>query len=172
MRKHGMSKTHLYRCWDNMRGRCDRPSSTSYQQYGGRGIKICAEWYDFCAFRDWAFANGYREDLSLERKDVNGDYCPENCTWIPFPEQLRNQQDTVWVEWQGKRVTLRALCEEYGINFYAVYNRFVKLGWRLEEALTSPVRVHKPYKPYAKRKSRPLVCKTRKAARENVLASL
>ena len=74
--------------------RCYNQNEKSYKYYGGRGITVCDEWKnDFKKFHDWAMANGYQDDLTIERIDVNGDYCPENCTWIPFSEQNRNKND-------------------------------------------------------------------------------
>ena len=78
-----------------MKGRCNRPTATSYKYYGGRGISVCEEWEnDFAAFRNWALANGYQEGLSIDRIDVNGNYCPENCRWITMSEQQRNKRNT------------------------------------------------------------------------------
>ena len=85
-----------------MKGRCNRPTATSYKYYGGRGISVCEEWEnDFAAFRDWALANGYQEGLSIDRIDVNGNYCPGNCRWITMAEQQRNKRPSS--EWEFKK---------------------------------------------------------------------
>lgn len=90
---HGMTGTRLYRVYKGMRDRCYYPNSDRYNAYGGRGIRICKEWLeDKNKFFEWALQNGYRDDLTIERIDVNGDYCPENCKWIPMSEQYKNKQ--------------------------------------------------------------------------------
>lgn len=90
---HNMTHTRLYRIYKGMIGRCHYPCSQRYRAYGGRGIEVCKEWReDKTKFFEWALNNGYREDLTIERIDVNGNYCPENCTWIPMHEQYKNKQ--------------------------------------------------------------------------------
>lgn len=88
-RTHGMSNTKIYRIWRGMRNRCNNVNVPEYQYYGGRGISICEEWSDFSAFYEWAKANGYTEGLSIDRIDNDGDYCPENCTWVTRVENTR-----------------------------------------------------------------------------------
>ena len=91
--KHGCSTTRLYRIWRGMISRCNYPSASGYKNYGARGIKVCDEWFEFETFADWAEAAGYAEELTIERVDVNGDYCPENCKWIPWSEQYKNKRE-------------------------------------------------------------------------------
>lgn len=90
---HNMTHTRLYRIYKGMIARCYYPTSERYNAYGGRGIKVCDEWKnDRAKFFEWALANGYSDDLTIERKDVDGDYCPENCCWIPLKDQYKNKQ--------------------------------------------------------------------------------
>jgi hypothetical protein len=89
---HGMSKTKIYSIWSTMKDRCFREKCIDYKNYGGRGITIQKEWLDFKNFYEWAKNNGYKEGLTIERIDVNGNYCPENCKWIPMSEQYKNKQ--------------------------------------------------------------------------------
>ena len=90
---HGMTNTGLYRSFKGMKSRCYRKKDIHYRAYGGRGITICKEWLDNSkSFYDWALANGWKEGLTIERIDVNGNYCPENCKWIPMSEQYKNKQ--------------------------------------------------------------------------------
>src|SRR5438132_179851 len=81
----------LYVCWANMKARCDNPKSLRYANYGGRGITVCDDWREsFVAFKEWAIKAGYQPGLTLERKDVNLSYCPENCCFIPMERQPFN----------------------------------------------------------------------------------
>jgi len=74
-----------------MKNRCNCETSQAYEYYGGRGIRVCPEWEaSFEAFRDWANANGYAENLEIDRKDVNGNYEPDNCRWATRVQQMRN----------------------------------------------------------------------------------
>lgn len=85
----------LYNIWSGMKQRCYNPKSKSYHNYGERGIAVSQEWKNsFSAFLSWANANGYSETLTLDRIDPNGNYCPENCRWIPLKEQPKNTRFT------------------------------------------------------------------------------
>jgi hypothetical protein len=90
---HGQTKTRLYCIWEGIKTRCLKETHHSFPNYGGRGIKICPEWENsFIAFREWALANGYSADLSIDRIDVNGDYCPDNCRWVNSSTQAENKR--------------------------------------------------------------------------------
>lgn len=99
----GLNRTHgltnksngLYSVWNGMKRRCYCKTSKDYLDYGGRGIRVCKEWLKFDAFYNWSMENGYEKGLSIERKDVNGDYCPENCCWIPLKDQSKNKRNTM-----------------------------------------------------------------------------
>lgn len=90
---HGDSHTRLYKIYKGMLNRCYLPSMSRYESYGGRGIGVCAEWRSsYESFRAWALGKGYDDSLTIERIDVDGDYEPSNCEWIPSTLQARNKQ--------------------------------------------------------------------------------
>lgn len=138
-RTHGKSRTKLYHIFHAMHQRCYNPKFKFYDYYGGRGIKICQEWHDLDTFWDWAMSHGYKDGLSIERKDVDGDYSPDNCCWITMDRQHRNCRNTLFVEWQGEMVRVTDLAKEYGKPYDTLKYR-IKAGWTLEEALTRPVK--------------------------------
>jgi hypothetical protein len=108
-KKHGMTGTRIYMTWQNIIKRCKSKTDKSYKWYGGRGITICEEWAnDFQSFYNWALENGYSDDLTIDRIDVNGNYEPSNCRWVTFKEQQRNKSNNVYIEYNGQ---IKTLCE-------------------------------------------------------------
>ena len=127
--------------YNAMKTRCNNSDSPRYADYGGRGIKVCEEWNNsFDAFVEWALSHGYEEGLTIERLDVDGDYCPENCIFITLEEQAKNKRNTIWVNYDGKRVRLIELCEKKGMPYRTVKRR-IKRGWSVEDAIEKPTKV-------------------------------
>jgi len=138
----GGRPTRLYKIWRDMLGRTMRPSHRRFVDWGGRGVTVCPEWaLSYVAFREWALANGYRDDLELDRIDNNGNYEPGNCRWATEAQQAENRRTTVRVEAFGEtkpifvwsrdprcRVSYTTLCER------------LKAGWIAEQAIATPPR--------------------------------
>ena len=105
--KHGKTNTKLYGVWSGMVQRCTNPKASNYKRYGGRGIKICDEWRkNFVSFYDWAVTHGYKEGLSLDRIDVNGNYEPVNCRWATLEQQQNNMRNNHFIEYKGVTHTI------------------------------------------------------------------
>lgn len=122
---HRKSQTRLYSIWQGMKGRCFRITSPAYKYYGGRGITVCDEWKnDFEAFYDWAMSNGYKDELTIDRIDVNGNYEPDNCRWATRKEQTMNKRRTVMIEINGVLKSLLTISKETGIPYKTLYNRY------------------------------------------------
>lgn len=123
--KHGWSKTRLYREWKAMKGRCCYKKHEYFERYGGRGISVCEEWINnFGKFRDWALSNGYQDNLSLDRIDPNGGYCPDNCRWVSMEMQANNRTNSLLVDIDGKQMTLSEISKSYGLPYSTVYYKY------------------------------------------------
>lgn len=128
---HGMFGTRIYGVWRSMKERCYVESNISYPNYGGRGIKVCPEWQEFIPFMEWSYANGYDEnakrgECTIDRIDVNGDYCPENCRWVSMSVQANNKTDNVYMEYNGIVDTLSNHARNVGISPVLAEDRKVK----------------------------------------------
>lgn len=148
---HGESDTRLYQTWAGMRDRCSNTNSRAYSDYGGRGISVCEEWRtSFEVFSVWAKNNGYADRLTIERLDVNGNYCPENCTFITLQAQARNRRNTVWLTVWGERKTIFDWAADNrigeGVTESTIRTRH-KRGWDAEKAVSTPVKGYKRLAP-------------------------
>lgn len=124
---HGKRKTKLYGVWATMRNRCYNENVKVYYRYGGRGIEVCEEWKNsFTCFHNWAISNGYKEGLTLDRIDVDGNYEPSNCRWVTMKIQNNNRRDTISVEINGEKHTLREWSELSGINWGTIRRRYYR----------------------------------------------
>lgn len=136
---HGKTNSHLYSIWKGMRDRIFNKNARCYKDYGGRGIKICDEWLNFENFYEWAINNGYQDNLTIERKDVNGNYCPENCKWATMKEQANNRRTNHFIEFNGKNQSMSDWAKEINIPYQTLKSRINSMGWKIERALTTPV---------------------------------
>lgn len=135
--RHGMYGTRLYHIWNGLSGRCLNPNNKNYADYGGRGITVCDEWRKPENFFRWALLSGYDANLTLDRIDVNGGYCPENCRWITNAEQQRNRRNNRMIEYNGEIHCASEWAEITGIAVHTILSR-LKYGWPLEHVLTIP----------------------------------
>lgn len=135
---HRMSKSRLYGIWSDMKDRCQREANPRFSDYGGRGIAVCDEWQTFEPFYKWAMANGYSDNLSIDRRDNNGDYCPENCWWATDIEQANNTRVNRLISCFGETHTLAEWSRIYNIHPTTISKR-IKIGWPVEKALSTPV---------------------------------
>ena len=114
----------LYNMWRNMIRRCCDKNSDRYYTYGARGIDVCEEWKnDFHSFVKFAIENGWEKGLSIERKNTNENYCPQNCCFITMSRQARNKTNNVLLDYNGKTKCVVEWCEELGISPKTVYKR-------------------------------------------------
>ena len=138
--KHGLSDNKLCDIWRSMKERCYNPHFEQYNDYGGRGIMVCPEWlHDFQAFYDWAMANGYADNLSIDRINNNGNYEPSNCRWATRQEQANNKRSNHLLTFNGKTQTLSQWSQEVHIKSHTLLAR-LKRGWSVEKTLTTPVK--------------------------------
>lgn len=140
---HGLSrsnkkKTRLFRIWSGIKSRCFNTNVREYKSYGGCGITICNEWLQFEIFHKWAFENGYSDILTIERKDVNDDYCPSNCYWIPLSDQSKNRTTSKFLTVDGETKIMADFAKQYGISSATIYGR-LKSGWSETRAVKTKV---------------------------------
>lgn len=137
---HGKSKTRIWNIWMGMRARCYRKSEVSYKYYGGRGIKVCDAWKD--SFENFYndMCNGYCENLTIERIDVDGDYSKENCRWATKSEQSMNKRKTIYLKYKGEKKPLMQWSKELGISAKLLRQRIGTYGWSTKKAMETPKR--------------------------------
>lgn len=136
--KHGDSRTKLYKVWTSIKQRCLNQRCSAFDWYGGRGINICDEWIDYDNFREWAMGSGYKYGLTIERKDVNGHYEPNNCEWIPQSKQSINTRSNRIIEFSGESKSMKEWADETGIKYDTLEGR-LRRGWSVERSLIEPV---------------------------------
>lgn len=129
---HGQRGTRLYQIWIMMRARCNNPKDHSgYADYGGRGITICPEWGKFTVFYEWATANGYSDDLTIDRIDNDGNYEPGNCRWANWVEQANNKRNNRFIVINNEKKTLSQWCNQFEFPYGRAIARLNR-GWSPE----------------------------------------
>lgn len=137
--KHGQTvghqNTRTYTCWIDMRRRCYNPKNKEYHNYGGRGVSVCSEWASFEQFL--SDMGECPTDHTLDRLDVNGDYCLQNCRWSTRRQQSRNKRTNTIIIHNGQSKPLVEWLEYFGIT-WGTYNKRRKRGWTKLRAATTP----------------------------------
>ena len=124
---HGMTDTRIYRIWKHILSRCINKNAHAYSDYGGRGIVICDEWKNnFKVFYEWSINNNYKDILTIDRIDNNGNYEPNNCRWATSIEQANNKRNNVLVDYMGEYITLRSLSIKTGITYNILAHRYYR----------------------------------------------
>lgn len=140
---HGHYNERLYRIYCGMIYRCTKTECKDFKYYGGKGIKVCDEWLNsYECFKEWAFANGYSDELTLDRKDSIKNYEPSNCRWVSMKEQSNNKGCNVMITHNGETHTLKQWSEILGVNYYTMHKRY-KRGKTPAEILKKPKRGEK-----------------------------
>ena len=124
-------RSRLYNIWKCMRQRCNNPRNPNYPRYGGKGVRIREEWTEYSVFRDWAYVNGYRDDLSIDRINSSGNYCPENCRWTNAKVQSNNTNRNHYIEFHGERLTIAQIADRLNVSYSTIQHR-VERGQPLE----------------------------------------
>ena len=131
------SHLRIYKIFVGMHSRCEIPTNTHYENYGGRGITVCSEWCGkdgFFYFYKWAMENGYSDKLSIDRIDNEKGYSPNNCRWATIGEQIKNRRCTIELEYNGTVLPLSQISKKENVKYQMLYSR-IKKGYSLESAL-------------------------------------
>lgn len=136
---HHLSQEPLYRLWNSIKRRCYDEKHKAYKYYGRRGITMCPEWLDFETFYKWANENGYKRGLSIDRRDNQKGYNPDNCKWVSAKVQANNRRSCRMYSYNGKTQNLTQWCEELNLNYKRVYSRLNKYHWDFKKAITEPL---------------------------------
>jgi hypothetical protein len=135
---HGDYKERLFHIWEQMRARCSNKNLPSYKNYGGRGIVVCDAWLnDYLPFKEWALSHGYQNNLSIDRKDNNGNYEPSNCRWATKGVQANNTRSNHFLTFNNQTMTISEWSQKLNISQDIIYSR-LKRGWTIEQTLTIP----------------------------------
>lgn len=123
--KHGYSYTSTYSSWHNMIERCTNPNASGYSNYGARGITVCEEWMDFTNFLKDMGEKPY--GYSIERKNNNMGYCPENCIWSSQKDQANNKRNNIFIQVNGIKYSVAQFAEKFNLNAKQLYSKLYRL---------------------------------------------
>ena len=140
---HGLCYTRIYRIWHGIKARCGNKNSKIYRYYGGKGVTLCEEWHDFMNFYNWAMGNGYADDLTIDRIDLNGNYEPSNCRWVDKYTQMNNMSTNKYYMYNGEKMTVPQISRATGVPAYVLQFRLDKLGYSLDKAVNKPIAYRK-----------------------------
>ena len=153
MRTYGNRLTHgdtiggnllkIYIVWQSMRQRCKLKYKKAFPAYAGKGIVVCDEWQDYITFKTWAIENGYKEGLTIERVNVNGNYEPSNCIWADWETQYNNTTFAKKYSYDGEMLTLRQISKKTCVAKKLLYYRIVIAGWSIDDSIKIPSRQFK-----------------------------
>ena len=133
----------LRRIFYNMKQRCYNPKAKSYNYYGERGITICDEWLnDSFNFYNWSLNNDYKDNLTIDRIDVDGNYEPDNCRWVTIDIQANNRRNNIFLEYEGEVKTVSQWSQEIGVSGSVIKNRFEK-GWDISKDVDRIIRINR-----------------------------
>lgn len=141
---HGEAKTRLYKIWAGIKTRCYNQNQVyEYSKYGKRGIKMCEEWKNsYECFRDWAFTNGYKDNLTIDRIDYTGNYEPSNCRWATMKQQSNNRSSNHRLTFCGITKTVSEWSDITGLPNSTILHR-IERGWNVQDTLLTPRQVTK-----------------------------
>ena len=138
---HGKSNTRLYKIYNDIKKRCLNKNCKNYKDYGGRGITMCDEWLnDFMNFYNWSMENGYKENLTIDRIDVNGNYEPSNCRWVTMKIQQNNKTNNHLITYNNKIQNIMLWCMELNLDYYTILQRIKKLKWDIDRVFLTPTK--------------------------------
>ena len=143
--KHGLCNTRIWHIYRGILSRCYYPKDASYERYGGRGIIVCDEWLGengAVNFYNWAINNGYADNLSIDRKNTNGNYEPSNCRWADAKTQQNNTRKNKYYEYNGEKLTFSQISEKYNISWSTLYHRMKKYN-DIKIAIELPIQENK-----------------------------
>lgn len=145
IKKHGtcghkfkqLNYKRIYDTWRGMKKRCYLKSNQNYKWYGARGITVCDEWLNPDNFYNWAMANGYNDNLTIDRIDVNGNYEPNNCRWVDIKTQQNNKRNNKYITYKGETKTMSEWAKTLNINYSLLKSRLLS-GWTFDMAISKP----------------------------------
>jgi hypothetical protein len=153
-KSHGDSKSRLYRIWKGIKTRVSNKNRTQSKDYALRGITICKEWLSYEKFKEWSIKNGYKDWLTIDRINNNGNYSPDNCRWATYKEQNRNKRNTHILAYRGMVYhTIKDMCYALGLKYGFVQSR-IRRGWPVNEAVELGICMSGPQKEGQNRKER------------------